>query len=177
MGDRIQPTEMHQTNQGSVGRLLRMQGKQEQLNAFESGQQLNRKATKLYLLKSVALQNHSFKENVYFKHLNFKNQHGFCKEKKSTIDHNNNYKNNTEEYLKLKSLSSPFLNPIPQLQPLAFVSLNHFVVSLRKHDRVLGDATSCWRWFPSGQAHPLTPVIPCPPRAGDSNYVIGSASL
>lgn len=52
----------------------------------------------------------------------------------------NNAESNKEKYSKLKSLSSLFLKPIPQPQALALVPLNHFVVRMRKCDKVLRDA-------------------------------------
>ena len=57
----------------------------------------------VYLLKYVAPQSDSFKGNVDFNHLNFKNQYGVCKKNKM----DNNYKNDTEDYLKWKSLGAP----------------------------------------------------------------------
>lgn len=123
-----------------------MQGKQKQLNASKS---LDNTLTGRLLrctYSNVVLQYQSLKKmstlTIWILNINMV----FVKKEDNG---QNNYKNNTDKYLKLKSLSSSFLSPILQTQLLALVSLNHFVVSVRKCDRVLGDAPSCCGWSPS----------------------------
>lgn len=72
-----------------------------------------------------------------------------------------------------------FISPIPQPQPLVLVSLNHFMMSMRKYNSVLGDALPCGGPSPSaGMSSSLdTCYLPAPYPAGNSKYVINSASL
>lgn len=61
----------------------------------------------------------------------------------------------------MKNVPSPLLNPIHQQHPLTLVSLNHFVVSMKKCNRVLGDVGGA---LLQGQAHPRTPITSLPPH-------------